>query len=104
MGKLILKVFFAAIAYLAWMFTGASAAESLFIAVVFLGILLLEPIPFQTKEEREKLIKKINDNRERIQKLHDKRKGERQMMIQESNRRAQREAKLQEKMSEKNKG
>lgn len=92
MLKIIIKLIIGVITYLAWMFTGGTQIESLFIAVIFTGILLLEPIPFQTKEQREELLEKERINRERIKRLHEQRKLERKMMQQESEKRAIRES------------
>lgn len=74
--------------YLTWIYTGGTMQESLFIAMVFLGILLIRPIPFQTKEEREELLDKMEKNREKIKELHRIKREEKSQIEQDSLNRA----------------
>lgn len=74
--------------YLTWIYTGGTMQESLFIALVFLGILLLRPIPFQSKEEREELLDKMEKNREKIKELHRIKREEKSQIEQDSLNRA----------------
>lgn len=83
----IIKLIIAAIVYLAWVYSGATYQEGLFIALLFLGILFMAPVPFQSKEVREDLLDKERKNRERIEDLQNLRKYEKKEMDHDAKKR-----------------
>lgn len=84
---IILKLVITTLVYLAWVYSGATYQEGLFIALIFLGVLLMAPVPFQSKEIREDLLEKERKNRERIEDLHNLRKYEKKEMDHDAKKR-----------------
>lgn len=80
MISFILKTIIALFAFLTWVYSGSSYQEGLFIALIFWGVLLLAPIPYQHKALREELLEKERQNRYKIKELHELKRYERKEM------------------------
>jgi Tfp pilus assembly protein PilN len=70
--------------YLSWNYAGGSLQESLFISLVFLGVLLLRPIPFQSSQKREELLEKMQKNYEQMKELQRIKKEEKKQIDQDA--------------------